>query len=211
MSDMADVWSLLTRRRDPASPLITWIDGPNRIELSTTTVLNGVAKVANALELDLDAGPRIRLDLPWHWQLPIWQGGIWVSGRRIDEPADTIVVSEATTNPMPGSWVVSLDPWGRPITASLPSGVADVTDIVRMQPDTLVSPATHNRAPLDEARAMAETLGLAPGDRLLALPGNPLLPLLVPLVAGASVVLAQQVDDVDTAREGITRVCQTTS
>ena len=91
---MADVWSLLTRRRDPAAPLVTWIDGPHRVELSTTTVINGVAKVANALATDLDAGSRVRLDLPWHWQLPIWQGGVWVSERTIAEPADIRIVGE---------------------------------------------------------------------------------------------------------------------
>lgn len=211
MSDMADVWSLLTRRPDPSAPLITWIDGPNRVELSTTTVLNGVAKVANALALDLDAGPRIRLELPWHWQLPVWQGGIWVSERTIDEPADTTVVAETSTAAPPGSWAVSLDPWGRAITSVLPVGVVDVTDIVRMQPDTLLAPPAHNTAPLTEARAMADSLGVEPGDRILALPGSPLLPLLVPLVAGASVVLAQHTDEVDITRERVTHVCERTA
>jgi uncharacterized protein (TIGR03089 family) len=207
MSNMADVWSLLTRRRDPAAPLVTWIDGPHRVELSTTTVINGVAKVANALATDLDAGSRVRLDLPWHWQLPIWQGGVWVSERTIAEPADIRIVGEGTPDAPPGSWAVSLDPWGRPITAPLPPGVEDVTAIVRIQPDLLLSPPTRNTAPLIDAEALADDLGIATGDRLLALPGSALLPLLVPLVSGASVVLAQQLDDVDTAREHITHVC----
>lgn len=205
---MSDVWSLLTHRRDPAAPLITWIDGPNRVELSTTTVLNGIAKVANALALDLDAGPRVRLDLPWHWQLPIWQGGIWVSERTITEPADIVVVGETSLAAPPGSWAVSLDPWGRAIGTDLPVGVQDVTEIVRMQPDSLLFPPTRNTAPLDDARALADTLGITPGDRILALPGNPLLPLLVPLVTDASVVLAQHVDDVDVVRERVTRVSE---
>jgi uncharacterized protein (TIGR03089 family) len=205
---MSDVWSLLTSRRDPAAPLITWIDGPNRVELSTTTVINGIAKVANALALDLGAGPRVRLDLPWHWQLPIWQGGIWASERSIAEPADIIVVGETSVTAPSGSWAVSLDPWGRAIRAQLPDGVEDVTDIVRMQPDTLLAPPTANTAPLDEARSVADSLGLHPGDRILALPGNPLLPLLVPLIAGVSVVLAQQRDEVDAVREHITHVCE---
>jgi len=210
MIAMSDVWSLLTRRRDPSAPLITWIDGPNRVELSATTVLNGIAKVANALALDLDAGPRVRLDLPWNWQLPIWQGGIWASDRRIAEPADVIVVSETSDTAPPGSWAVSLDPWGRAITTQLPAGVEDVTDIVRMQPDTLLFPPTRNTAPLEDARAVADALGITPGDRILALPGDPLLPLLVPLVADTSVILAQRLDEVAVARERVTHVCEHT-
>lgn len=203
---MSDVWSLLTRRRDPAAPMVTWIAGDQRVELSTTTVINGVAKVANALEGDVAAGPRVRLDLPWHWQLPIWQGGIWVSERSIAADADIGFVGETITDAPPGSWAVSLDPWGRPITTPLPTGVADVTDIVRMQPDALVSIPTRSTAPLADAVALAEELGVVAGDRLLVLPNNPLLPLLLPLVSGASVVMAVRREDVDIAREHVTHV-----
>lgn len=203
---MSDVWSLLTQRRDPAAPLITWIDGDRRVELSTTTVINGVAKVANALDGDLDAGPRVRIDLPWHWQLPIWQGGVWVSERTIAEDADFGVVGETDIAAPPGSWAVSLDPWGRPITAHLPPGVSDVTDIVRIQPDALLSVPTHSTAPLADATALAATLGVGAGDRVLVLPDNPLLPLLLPLVSGASVVMAGRREDVDCAAERVTHV-----
>lgn len=209
MVNMRDVWSLLTRRHDREQPLVTWIHGDVRVELSTATMVNAIAKVANALSLELDAGPRVSLELPWHWQLPVWQGGVWVSGRTVTAPdeADLRVVGEGSGTP--GSWAVSLHPWGVAITSRLPPGVQDVTDIVRAQPDALVLPADECHAPLADADVLAADLRLTPGDRLLAAPGSALIPLLVPLVSGASVVLASDIDAVDRARERITHVYAT--
>lgn len=205
---MSEVWSLLTRRPDRDRPLVTWIDGDLRVELSAATMTNAIAKVANALTLDLDAGPRVSLALPWHWQLPVWQGGVWVSGRTITAPeeADLRVVAEDATDAPAGCWAVSLHPWGMAITSPLPPGVQDVTDLVRAQPDGLVMPSPDSAAPTAQARDLARDLGLAPGHRLLALPANPLVPLLVPLVSGASVVMASSADEVDTERERISHI-----
>lgn len=205
---MSDVWSLLTRRVDRDKPLVTWMQDDVRIELSTATLTTSVAKVANALSLELDAGPRIHLNLPWHWQLPVWQGGVWVSGRMLTlgEDADVVVVGENVTEAPSGSWAVSLHPWGLAITHDLPAGVDDVTDLVRSQPDALVITSPESYAPLDTAHDVAAELGVGPGDRLLALPGNPVIPLLVPLVSGASVLLAEAVDAVDVEREGVTHI-----
>jgi uncharacterized protein (TIGR03089 family) len=54
--------------RDQAQPLLTYLEGPARVELSGTTTANWVAKTANLLT-DGFAGPeRVGLLLPLHWQ-----------------------------------------------------------------------------------------------------------------------------------------------
>ena len=58
----------LVGRRDPAQPLLTYLDGPSRVELSGATTRNWVSKTANLL-VDGFAGPeRVGLLLPLHWQ-----------------------------------------------------------------------------------------------------------------------------------------------
>ena len=83
---------------------------------------------------------------------------------------------------------------------------AAVQRVRQWQPDALVITSPESHAPLDTARDVAAELGVGPGDRLLALPGNPVIPLLVPLVSGASVLLAETVDAVDVEREGVTHI-----
>lgn len=58
----------LAGERDPAQPLLTFHDGPARVELSGATTANWVAKSANLL-VDGYGGPaRVGLLLPLHWQ-----------------------------------------------------------------------------------------------------------------------------------------------
>ena len=80
----ADLWGLLsTRRRTHGSdPLLTYISGDERMELSAISTENGAAKVAGALadEFLLDPGARIAMHLPWHWQRSLWIGGIAAIG-----------------------------------------------------------------------------------------------------------------------------------
>jgi uncharacterized protein (TIGR03089 family) len=54
--------------REPAQPLLTLLDGPDRVELSGATTANWVAKSANLLVDGLGAPRRVGLLLPLHWQ-----------------------------------------------------------------------------------------------------------------------------------------------
>lgn len=58
----------LVGRRDPAQPMLTYLDGPARVELSGTTAANWVAKTANLLHDGYGGPDRVGLLLPLHWQ-----------------------------------------------------------------------------------------------------------------------------------------------
>lgn len=66
---------------DPSMPLLTYYDESTgeRVELSTTTTANWVAKTSNFLVDDLDAEPgtRIRVGLPTHWLRFVWILSAW--------------------------------------------------------------------------------------------------------------------------------------
>lgn len=84
---------LLRVSRDPSQPLLTYYDMSTgeRVELSTTTTANWVAKTSNFLVDDLDAEPgtRIRIGLPSHWLTAVWILSAWNVGAAIvDAGAD---------------------------------------------------------------------------------------------------------------------------
>ena len=80
---------------DPGRPRITVYDDTDsptrgeRIELSARVLANWVAKAANLLQDDLDAGPGtvVRLDLPPHWRTLYWAFAVWSVGGCVDVPA----------------------------------------------------------------------------------------------------------------------------
>jgi len=84
---------LLRVATDPGQPLVTYYDMATgeRVELSTTTTANWVAKTSNFLVDDLDAGPgtRVRIGLPSHWLTTVWILSAWNVGATIvDRVAD---------------------------------------------------------------------------------------------------------------------------
>jgi uncharacterized protein (TIGR03089 family) len=89
-----DVQSLLAAlmASDPGRPRITVYDdtdGPTRgerVELSARVVANWVAKAANLLQDELDAGPGtvVRLALPPHWRTVYWALAAWSVGATVD-------------------------------------------------------------------------------------------------------------------------------
>ena len=218
---------------------MTSIDGATggRTELSATSLENAAAKIANALhdEFDLEPGAGVGLLLPLHWQRAAWCAGIWTAGCVVDLEADATVADLFVTTLGEAATVtgrahreiaiVSLHPFGLPITEPLPAGCVDVTLAVRQQPDAFLFEPPNGDLPaltwggstltqrevLDIARVRASDWGVAAGGRLLVTDGIDLLDgwlaaLAVPLVADASVVLAAGVADIDriVAQEHVT-------
>jgi len=207
---------------DPGRPFVTFYDEKTgeRIELSVTTFANWVAKTANLLVdgLGLAAGDVVCIDLPRHWQAPVWSVAAWYAGLTVALGGDPANAALAVVGPAgletglaaPEVVALSLRPLGAPFgAAELPAGVLDYAREVAGYGDRFSGP-TNGGAPLlvtaagdlgpDEVSARAEgraaTWALSTGGRLLL--GDPLDPLdevlgatLVPLVVGGSVVLVR--------------------
>jgi uncharacterized protein (TIGR03089 family) len=232
MPRVTDAWTLLQgrRRSAPGEPLVTHVEGVGggRTELSSTSVENAAAKIANALrdEFELEPGDVVGLYLPIHWQRTAWLAGAWTAGCVVAPDADPgdVDLVVASTERAAGLVararrevaVVSLHPFGLPVAEPLAAGTSDVTLAVRQQPDAYLfeppGPALEawrsDSGSLTQAEVLslagerARTWGLATGGRLLADEGAEYLDgwlaaLAVPLTAGASVVLADRVADVD--------------
>ena len=241
---MSDIWARLQSRKrsGPGLPLVTFVDAARdeRVELSATSLENAAAKIANALrdEYELVPGDTVALDLPVHWQRSAWCAGIWTAGCTLatggvaaDSGAGLYVTSADRAATFVGHGhepiaVVSLHPFGLPVTASLPPQAHDATLVVRLQPDAYLFEPPSGSLPawrhagydvLDQEEVLrvagerAEQWGVAEGGRLLADAGLDetdawLAALAVPLAAGCSVVLATGDYDVAdvTRAEGIT-------
>lgn len=204
---------------DPASPRLTWY-GPagERVEFSAKTLDNWVAKTANLLVDELDAGPgsRVVLDLPAHWRSAVWALAVWSVGGCVvaDPPPGAAADVWVTTTPdaVPagtGAQVVAvaLAALATRFPMELPPGVLDAAAEARIQGDVFVPPV--RPAPTDPAlvvgsgpvvahrdllpvalRAAGEA-GLPSGVRLLAGggPESAVQEVLAPLVRSGSVVL----------------------
>ena len=109
---------------DPGRPRVTVYDDTDsptrgeRIELSARVLANWVAKAANLMRDDLDAGPGtvVLLDLPPHWRTLYWALAAWSVGACVEVPAH-----RTTADAGPG-----------PATAAATNAAADVvvTDAV---------------------------------------------------------------------------------
>lgn len=143
-------YDLLGTYGDRTRPLITHYDGPDsRIELSVASVANAVAKAASMLRdgLGIPPGAVVSVDLPRHWQLPVWvmaalSGGATV-GRDLAGPVDVRIVGPQGLRAIadggdPGADEVlacSCDVFGLPVPGGVPTGVIDVGIEVRAHPD----------------------------------------------------------------------------
>lgn len=222
-----DIRAALLSRSDPSQPFVTHLGPDGRMELSTASIANAAAKIANALvnEFDLEPGDSVGVHLPWHWQRVGWLLGIWSAGCVVvpggGQECDLLVAGprEATGLPTPVS-VISTHPFGMPLDAAamaqLPPGADDVTLAVRAQPDSQLFIDDHSSQSaldgmtqtdlLERGRAFASehrevvTLGLTQGSEQWWLPA------IWPLVTDGSVVLADAFDESTLTSEHIDEV-----
>jgi len=101
----ADVLATLVSA-DPGRPRVTsYEDAPGpargeRVELSARVFATWVAKAANALQEEFDAGPGtvVRVAVPAHWRALVWAFATWSVGGCValdDGPADVVVSDSA--------------------------------------------------------------------------------------------------------------------
>ncbi len=215
---MDEFWRALQRRasREGGAPAVTWYgaDG-QRAELSATSLLTAVAKTAAVLvdEWEVPAGARVRLDLPLHWQLPVWLAACDLAGMTVTDSAAADVVVGMTPDP-PGDAEFPVLVAGGAFGLPGPPPPAPLLDHARDamgQPDAFLGvPAPDSAWDLGArrwdrpdiagaARSLAADLGLHPGGRLLVPTGigAPTLWLAVwatPLLVGAAAVLCETSD-----------------
>ncbi|MGB7983458.1 MAG: TIGR03089 family protein [Candidatus Nanopelagicales bacterium] len=150
MIGAATPYELLVGHPDRSRPMVTHYDGPDRrVELSVASVANAVAKAAGLLcdELGFAPGERVSVDLPRHWQLPVWVlAALSVGarcGRDLAGPVEVRVVgpdrlAELRAGAEPGAREVlacSCDSFGMPVPGGVPAGILDVGVEARAQPD----------------------------------------------------------------------------
>lgn len=121
---------LLRAAADPSQPFVTYYDlsTGERVELSTTTTANWVAKTSNFLVEDLDAAPgsRVRVGLPSHWLTTVWILSAWnVGAAVVDAGADIGLSGPDLAGAEPVRVAASLRPMGARFAVA-PEGFLDV-------------------------------------------------------------------------------------
>ncbi len=146
----ADVTALLASllASDPGRPRITVYDdtdGPTRgerVELSARVVANWVAKAANLLQDEMDAGPGtvVALALPPHWRTLYWALATWSVGAAVDlrpdADADVVVTDDpGRADDAPAAVVVTLAALARSAPSPVPPGAVDEARELATHPD----------------------------------------------------------------------------
>ena len=146
---------------DPARPRITCYDDTTgeRIELSGKVLANWVAKAANLLQEEYDAGPGtvVRLDLPAHWRTAYWALACWAVGACIDQSRTAPDVLVTTDPAADGAIVVTLAALARSAALPVPAGSIDEADGPSSQVPTSARVHTVAGSPTDFLRLMAAT------------------------------------------------------
>ena len=127
---MSTLDQLLRRSPDPSQPLVTYYDmaSGERVELSTVTTANWVAKTSNFLvdELEAEPGTRIRIGLPSHWLTAVWILSAWnVGATVVDHAADIGVSGPELVADEPVRLAASLRPLGARFAVA-PDGFVDL-------------------------------------------------------------------------------------
>lgn len=202
-------------RSDGARPRVTYYDETlgERIELSAIALDNWVAKAANLLTEEYDAGPGtvITLRLPdRHWRTLYWALAVWSVGAAVDLAGTDEAEAVVSTDPADlgdGGVLVSLPVLARRHPGPLPAGVLDEAAEIAGYPDVFVAPATaapHEPALITSAEtiAVAELVPAAePGRVLISEAGAAFLRRSLAVLAGdGSLVLINGADPQTLAR-----------
>jgi uncharacterized protein (TIGR03089 family) len=140
---------------DPGRPRVTWYgaDG-DRVELSARTLENWVAKSANLLLEEFDAGPgtRVGVLLPAHWRTATWLLATWTVGAcvvpgqpaagRPAPPLDVVVTADPAAAVAAGVdpaivVAIALPALATSFGAGLPDGAVDGAGEVRLRGDVV--------------------------------------------------------------------------
>ncbi|HEV7655715.1 MAG TPA: TIGR03089 family protein [Mycobacteriales bacterium] len=204
--------------RDPAGPLLTFYDDSTgeRTELSATSLANWVAKTANLLrdEVGTSPGDRVGVLLPAHWQTAAILLGAWTAAAVVSPAAEGAAAAFCTADRVQQAsasdevFALSLAPLGRGFGRATPPGARDYSVDVLAQGDRWSGRPVPDAVPaldtgsstvtagdlVEIALRRAAELGMVAGDRVLIStewdsPTRWVDGLLVPLAAGASVVL----------------------
>lgn len=175
------------------------VGSSERIELSVATFDNWVSKLVNlyVVELGLEPGEQVAVDLPLSWQASViitaaWSAGLVLSLATGSPPALRVVGPAATRGPGesitpevgPAAQVLacSLRPLGGRLTSPLPKGWLDFAAAVPGQADVILTPITLSAADpavrtatttwshgqfVERATQRADEIGLEAGGRLL--------------------------------------------
>lgn len=207
---------------DDSRPLLTYVAGPARVELSGSTTANWVSKTANLLTDSYGGPDRVGLCLPLHWQLPCLLLGIVATGATVvvaseprhltDCPVAFTALEDAEAALDAGVddvFVCSLTPFATRLPA-VPALTYDAAVELPTYADYFPGRPAPARLELDGAPFDVPALDLAASDRVLTAqdPRTPegLGTLLGSLRAGASVVLLREGEAEAVARqEGATR------
>jgi uncharacterized protein (TIGR03089 family) len=200
----------LVGERDPAQPLLTYLDGPARVELSGTTTANWVAKTANLLHDGYGGPDRVGLLLPLHWQTVclllggVAAGSTVVVARTPDELAGCPVafvsgvqVEGALDAGVEDVLACSMTPWATR-TADLPAMVLDAAAELPGYGDHYPGGPPPGHVELGGQDFVAESLALDSSDRVLVTrdPASRegLSALLGSLASGSALILLKEGD-----------------
>lgn len=202
---------------DDARPLLTYVEGPARVELSGSTTANWVSKTANLLRDGYGGPDRVGLCLPLHWQLPCLMLGAVAAGATVVVASDAAhlagcAVAFTTAEDAPAAldagvedvFACSLTPFATRL-ASVPAMAYDAAVEIPSYGDFFAGRPTEARWELDgEAFAVPE-LDVGPADRVLTScdprTAEGLGVLLGALRAGAALVLLRQGDAAKVAHQ----------
>jgi uncharacterized protein (TIGR03089 family) len=203
--------------QDDSRPLLTYVDGPGRVELSGATTANWVSKTANLLTDGYGRPDRVGLALPLHWQLPCLLLGAVATGATVvvaSDPAHLTgcPVAFTTAEDAPGAldagvddvFVCSLTPFATRL-AEVPALAYDAAVEIPSYGDFYDARPAQARIELDGTPFEVPALDLGPADRVLTAldprTAEGLGTLLGALRAGASLVLLRDGDPDEVARQ----------
>ncbi|MGV1004525.1 MAG: TIGR03089 family protein [Candidatus Nanopelagicales bacterium] len=186
MAVVPAILDLLAAYEQPGRPWATAYGSFGRAELSVTSLINAVSKAANFLVegLGCQPGESLSVDLPAHWQLPVWTFagltvGMAVGAHRTADVAVRVTAAGAAAGPAGEQLVVALDAFGMPLPGGAPTGRIDAAAEVRAHGDRWAGFAragggvwraedlVDQPAALAEAALLARRYGLQEHGRLL--------------------------------------------